>query len=228
MKTFTLSGWGQPHTALADIAPENAGHFDYSGYNDIKAVIEEIAEYAQNYEAVIGWSLGGQLAVRAIAAGLMQPKKLILICVPFQFVRSEKIKIGMPQDKFQKFRDNYDKNAERTLSKAWELIVLNDKNPENIRSYLAQYDKEEMLEKNWLNWLDILNNFSCDEVDFSCFPKSLLIYGKQDAVVEYNQMYEFSKAMPQARHTLLEDAGHAPHWHDKVAIKKHIEEYLYV
>lgn len=227
MNTLALSGWGQPHNILADIAPD-ATHFDYTGYKTIAAALEAIAKEAQNHEAVIGWSLGGQLAVRAIAAGLMQPKKLVLIGVPFQFVHSDEIKMGMPRDKFQKFCDNYEKNPARTLAKAWELIILNDTNQNYVRAQLEKYNQSSMLKKDWLHWLDMLDGFSCKALDFSKFPPSLLLHGAQDAVVEHSQIHEFSRLIPQAKAIIFENAGHAPHFHDTQAVKRHIEEYLNV
>lgn len=228
MKILALSGWGQPHDTLADIVPADAMHFDYTAYKTIEDALAAIAKAAENHDAVIGWSLGGQLAVRAISAGLMLPKKLVLIGVPFQFVHSQEEKIGMPRDKFQKFRDNYAKNAPRTLAKAWELIVLGDKNPEYVRAQFEKYNQAEMLEKNWLHWLDMLDGFSCKELDFSQFPASLLLHGAQDAVVDYSHAQEFAKLIPQAKHIIIHDAGHAPHWHDTGAVKGYIEEFLYV
>lgn len=227
MKILALSGWGQPHDTLSDVV-SNATHFDYADYKTIDEALAAIAKEAKSHDAVIGWSLGGQLAVRAIASGLMNPKKLVLIGAPFQFVHSGDAKIGMPRDKFQKFRDNYERNAARTLAKAWELIVLNDKNPDYVRAQFEKYNQSSMLEKNWLHWLDMLDGFTCKNLDFSQFPPSLLLHGAQDAVVEHSQAHEFVKLIPQAKHIIFEDAGHAPHWHDTQAVKNHIEEYLNV
>lgn len=227
MKILALSGWGQPHDTLSDIAT-SATPFDYTAYTTIDAALAAIAQEAKSYDAVVGWSLGGQLAVRATASGLMQPKKLILIAVPFQFVHGDEVKIGMPRDKFQKFRDNYSKNAQRTLAKAWELIVMNDKNPDRVRAQFVKYNQAAMLEKNWLHWLDMLDGFSCKDLDFGQFPETLLLHGVQDAVVEHTQAHEFIKVIPQAKHIIMPDSGHAPHWHDTQFVKHHIEEFLHV
>ncbi len=166
--------------------------------------------------------------MRAIAAGLMNPKKLILIAVPFQFVRTDNSKIGMPRDQFDKFRDNYAKNAQRTLKKAWDLVIMGDNNPENVKNRLEKYDKASVMEKNWLGWLDMLDSFSCLELDFTNFPQALLLHGEHDAVVNYSQHKEFLKAIPQTKSISFSGCGHAPHWHDTEGVKNHIEEYLHV
>ena len=224
MNILTLSGWGQPHDALSIIA-HNAQHHDYAGNHSIENALKEIAEVAKNHDAIIGWSLGGQLALRAIDAGLMKPKKLILIGVPFQFVRVDDA-LGMPTDQFIKFRDNYQKNPARTLSKAWELVLLGDTEQQNMRAYFG--DSEKALQKNWLHWLDILNGFSCKTINFANFPDTLIIHGKNDAVVYYAQSQEFLKSIPLSKHIAFDNAGHAPHWHDAETLKKHIHEFLYV
>ena len=108
------------------------------------------------------------------------------------------------------------------------MIALGDKNHEYVRTQLENYNQEVILEKNWLYWLDMLNGFSCKNLDFSMFPPSLLLHGAQDAVVDCRQSYEFEKSIPQAKHIIIENAGHAPHWHDMSSVRRYIEEYIYV
>jgi pimeloyl-ACP methyl ester carboxylesterase len=227
MKTLTLSGWGQPHDALASIAPD-ATHFDYSHFQAPEDALKAIAQAAESHNYFIGWSLGGQLLVRAVAAGLIHPKKLVLIGAPFQFVKSENFPLGMPIDQFAKFRANYANNPLRTIHKSWELVAMGDKNLDEVKKHLAAFDKEAMLAKNWLHWLDNLNGFSCDTLDFSGFPPTLLLHGAQDKVVAHEQSHEFAKRIAKATNILLPDAGHAPHWHDKEIIKKHIRDHFSV
>ncbi len=227
MKILTLSGWGQPHDALSGILPD-AVHFDYTGYPTIDDALKEIAGKAQGYDAIAGWSLGGQLAARAIANGLMKTAKLVLIAVPFQFVQTSNSKTGMPRDKFDKFRDNYKHNPARTLAKAWELIAINDTNADIVRICMAKNSQQDMLAKDWLRWLDMLDGFSFENIDMGLMPPTLLIHGTQDAVVDFEQSHEFTKAIPQARHIAIQGAGHAPHFHDEKSVQNYIRKFLNV
>ena len=65
MRTLCLSGWGQPADALASIAPD-ATHLGYTHHDNVADVLSAIAKEAARYDRIIGWSLGGQLAVRAV------------------------------------------------------------------------------------------------------------------------------------------------------------------
>ncbi len=218
MRTLCISGWGQPYDALAGIAPD-ATHIDYTQLADAEATLAAIAKAAKDHDTVIGWSLGGQLAVRAIAAGLMKPKKLVLIAASFQFVKREN-DIGMPRDTFRMFRDNYIGNPERTLKKAWELIAYGDTREQEVKKHLARQDMKKALAGNWLQWLDDLEQFSCEGLVFKDIPPTLLIHGDRDAVVRHEQSQRFLGMLPEARLVTLPGCGHAPHWHDAKQVKE--------
>jgi len=225
MKTLALSGWGQPHDALSHIAPD-AHHLDYAHSKSVEEALALIAEAGQGVQRIIGWSLGGQLAVRAIAAKLIAPKQLVLIAVPFQFVADSPGSIGMKRDLYDKFLGNYARAPERTLSKAWELIVKGDAREEKVRGLAHAADKQAVMQRNWLRWLELLDGFSCAGLAFSHFPPTFLVQGAQDAVVGAQQMEYFAGAIPGATSLLLEDCGHAPHWHAPQMLKERIEAHV--
>ncbi len=214
--TLAISGWGQPHDALSAVLPD-AVHAGYAGQ---KSVAAALAVIAGDHDHIVGWSLGGQLAVRAIAAGLARPRRLTLIATPFQFVESPEIKLGMKRDAFEKFRDNYAANPRRTLDKAWELVVKGDGHADTVRGYLAPEKKERTLAADWLQWLHLLDGYTCDGLDFSNFPPTLLIHGKSDVVVAPEQSARFARAIPGATHIEWDACGHAPHWHNAAELKR--------
>lgn len=215
MRTLALSGWGQPHDALDSIAPD-ATHFDYAKYGSAEAAIEALAGH-DGHERVIGWSLGGQLAVRAVAMGKLRPKQLVLIATPFHFMRGE-------PETYRKFRDNYATVPERTLSKAWELIAHGDARGEHIRAALSRYEPREVLAKGWLAWLDTLAGYSCDALSFDGFPPTLLVHGDNDVVVRQEQSRRFVEKLPHARLEYFSGCGHAPHWHDAEKLKRLVSD----
>ncbi len=225
MKTLALSGWGQPHDALAAILPD-ATHLDYAHHESAEAAIKAIVAAGKSHAHIVGWSLGGQLAARAVSQGLLRPEKLTLIGVPFQFVANEKLKIGMPRDVYKTFCDNYVSHPERTLRKAWELIAYGDEKEPHVRARLAEQNREKELERGWQRWLQQLDNFNCEGLIWENFPPTLLIHGDKDAVVWHEQAQHFGKYMPQSRLETLRGCGHAPHWHDTRKIRELIERHV--
>lgn len=225
MKSISLSGWGQPEDALSAVAP-NATPVGYANYDTVEEALSAIA--SEKPDAVIGWSLGGQLAVRAIAMGIIAPKKLVLIAAPYEFVEISSGGLGMKRDTFDKFFDNYAKNPMRTLSKAWELVSLYDDHAALVRNQLAHFSRDTVVMGNWLKWLSLIDGFSCDALDFSKFPPTLLVHGEEDVVVEAAQSQRFANRIPGARLDLWPGCGHAPHWHDTERLKFLIEEHTLV
>jgi len=220
-RVLALAGWGQPYDALAGIVPE-ATHFDYADYETAADAVSAIAAQAKTHEVVVGWSLGGQLAVRVLAGGKLGVKKLVLIAVPYQFVESPALKLGMPRDAFEKFCRDYEKNPARTLNKAWELAVMGDDHEDAIRQRIAHADKAKVLAKDWLKWLHQLDEFTCETLRFDDFPPTLLVYGENDMVVAPEQSRHFARVIPQAKLVVWKGCGHAPHWHDQARLKQHV------
>jgi pimeloyl-[acyl-carrier protein] methyl ester esterase len=204
MNTATLSGWGQPHDALAHIAP---GAVEYARHTNVADALASIPAS----DTLIGWSLGGQLAVRAVATGLLKPSRLILIATPFQFVATPENPLGMKRDLFDKFRDNYARNPLRTLHKSGELILKGDR--KDLRAHLDAQNKDAIAAYDWLNWLTLLDGFTCENLNFSDFPPTLLIHGDNDAVVAHHQSETLARHIPNVTLKTLQGCGHAPHWH---------------
>jgi pimeloyl-ACP methyl ester carboxylesterase len=228
MRTVTLSGWGQAHDALSVLEP-HALHIDYAHAANAGEAMKMIAHLAHDAERVIGWSLGGQLAVRAIAGGFIKPKQLVLIATPYQFVQTHHDDTGMKRDEYDKFHDNYMKDPERTLTKSWKLISHEDMRKDYIELHLDELDRDEVLKKDWLRWLRLLEGYSCNVLDFEHMPPTLVVHGKQDVVVDSVQARIFANRLGEAaRVSLWENCGHAPHWHDSNRLKKLIVEHANV
>lgn len=231
MRVACLSGWGQPHDALESIVPDKASlitHIDYARHDSVNAAIIHIAEQARNFDMLIGWSLGGQLALRAIASGMVKPEKLVLIATPFQFVKNASLPIGMPTDTFAHFCENYAKNPQYTLKKAWELIAKGDSNAETVKTRLDSHEKKQVLAKNWSLWLQILENYTCKDLHTADCPPTLLIHGDQDLVVFHEQSEQMMGILPQARLETFTGCGHAPHWHAHLRAKTLITAHAHV
>ncbi len=227
MKQVALSGWGQSHDALASIATD-AQHFSYAQYANAQDAMRELARAAHDADTLIGWSLGAQLIVRTVAAKMISPKKLVLIAPPFQFVASEALPLGMKPDLHAKFYENYKTNPQRTLTKAWELIVKDDSNEEQVRRLLEKQDKQQVLAQNWQHWLDELEDFSCIELDFSDFPETLLLHGDKDVVIGIEQSRHFAHVIAGAKLIEFPGCGHAPHWHNTSTVIGLIREHANV
>lgn len=206
-KTITLTGWGQPHDALAPFAP-HADHIDYAHIANIEQAMEHIAHRGHLAECVVGWSMGGLIACQMIARKMLAPKKLVLIATPFQFVETNDLPLGMKKPLYDQFVSNYRRNPARTMKKSYQLLVHGDKK----LSYPPQLVEENIFKYDWLYWLEALGHLSCASLDFSHFPETTLIHGKNDVVVHAANSEHFHHMLPHSSLKLIEECGHAPHW----------------
>jgi len=207
MTILTLSGWTQPSDALSRLIPGSV-HFDYSDYASPEASFEGLKQF-EYAERIIAWSLGGQLALRAISAGVVKPKKLTLIAAPYQFVGEN----GMDDFTFTQFRANYEADATRSKSRFHGLIAKGDKHHKRIVDELDHHHDVENISR-WLPWLDDLARISLRDMDLSAVPAPLIIHGENDVIVPIGQSEALAKHLRSGIFERWEECGHAPHLHD--------------
>lgn len=224
-----LSGWGQKFDSLEFIFQDSIfdpffiSSFDYSACNNIEKFFSDIESKKINPEIVIGWSLGGQLAVRLIEKKIIVPKLLILIAPPFQMVKDERIQAGMSSNIFKEFYQNFISAPDKTLKQFAILTAMNDRNAGEIAKTLDISDKNfEQLKF----WLEELKRFSCFEVNFSNMPKTLFFQGAGDMIVHASQAEYFKERIKNFRLEIFRNCGHAPQLSDIARMRKIILEEL--
>lgn len=222
MSMLALSGWAQPANALSDALP-HAQTFDYSDYPHIEASFDGLRAFA-GVEHVVGWSLGGQLALRAIAAGVLKPKRLTLVAAPYQFVSGNGFSGGMDPVTFQQFRDNYARDANRTKQRFHALIAKGDAAPRQVLEQLGHHPEVENTTR-WLPWLEQLGASGLRGFDLSMVPPTLIVHGDGDAIAPLAQGEALAAHLPHAVLERWEGTGHAPHLRDKLRFEESIHQH---
>lgn len=212
MNTLTLSGWATPADSLAKAIAPDAATFDYSDYASAEESFEGLRRFA-DVEHIIGWSMGGQLALRATAAGVLRPKRLTLIGVPFQFVQSADVTAAMDPFTFATFRENYIAEPERTASRFHALVANGDKLFKHVASKMHLHH-EAAQTRRWLPWFDDLGQATLAGMDLSMVPATTIIHGTEDTIVPVAQAEMIARALPNATVQQWEGVAHAPHLHD--------------
>lgn len=214
MSTLLLSGWTQPVDALAHLAP-GAVLFDYSEYRTPDEAIDALSDVKP--DSIIGWSMGGQLAIRAIAAGALKPQHLTLIGTPMQFVGPE----AMGEETFQLFRASYATDPARTKTRFHGLIAKGDRRMREVMELLGHHPKVEDTAR-WLPWLDDLAGNEIAAGALSSLPTTLIVHGAEDHIVPVAQAHRLQQAIPKSALRIWEEAGHAPHLHDADGLREAI------
>ena len=233
IKVLCLSGWAQSHQSLNPIfdnLEQNCEiiNFDYSKIKNSKTLFNKLKELNQQPDVIIGWSLGGQLAMRCILEKIFHPKLLILLSTPIQFIESEDIKKAMPRIRFEEFKYNFQTSPDKTLKRFLALMLMNDsKAKNNIKSaHKTHIDINQSNHLNLVYWLEELGKFSFNDIQLSDLPKSLLIHGDKDAVVNFNQSSLIKKKINNSKLEIFNDCGHIIHLHDLTKLQSVIKRAL--
>ena len=140
----------------------------------------------------------------------------MLIAPPFQFISSERYPYGISEATFKCFKIKLGASPNQSL----KIFAKLSKN-----LTMAQMDLTNI--SSWMDWLKELGDFSCDRIDFSSFPKTIIMHGNKDLVVSHKQSKLLKKLIPNSNLYIFKDCGHAPHIQNKakinLLIKKHLE-----
>jgi pimeloyl-[acyl-carrier protein] methyl ester esterase len=224
-----LSGWGQNHNSLEVIFrelffdPFFISSFDYSVCESTESFFTTIAAKNLNPEILVGWSLGGQLALRLVEKKIIKPKLLILIAPPFQMVKDERIQVAMAQKTFADFYQNFVQAPNKTLKQFAILTAMNDRNSSEIARNLNVTETNISQLKFWL---EELKRFSCFNLDFSEMPRTLFFQGAGDMIVHPTQAEYFQARIKNLRLEIFKNCGHAPHLSDLEKMQKVIIEEI--
>lgn len=222
LNILAISGWTQPTRSLANIAPA-AHHLEYAHTRRIDKAHKALPH--AEYDAVIGWSLGGILARRMVIEGHIKTRALVLISTPFQFVRDARMPHAMPPETFETFYANYRDDTQRTTSRFGGLMAKGDRHHKRILEELEHHP--EMLNPDlWLPWLDELKIYSAANDDYTHLPPTLMIHGEQDGIIRHEQGLALHQKIPSSTLLSLPDCGHAPHLHDEGLVRDAIRNFV--
>ena len=219
MSTLLLSGWTQPVDALLHLTIDGV-LLDYSDHSPAEA-LEALHHVKADH--IIAWSLGGQLVLKALAAGAVTPKHVTLIATAHQFVGDSASK-GMDPVTFKLFRESYAKDPARTKERFHALTAKGDSEPKKIMAQLQHHPDAENTVR-WLPWLDELGTTTFDVSTIGTDVPMLIIHGTNDAIVDHTQSETLAQYLPKAQLNSWSVVCHAPHLHDAERMRQEIASH---
>lgn len=229
-KILCLNGWGQEPKTLENefkniFKDAEFETYDYVASND-DGIFPRNYESCKEYDITIAWSLGTHCAINLIQKKLLKTKLLILIAPIFQFVENETNKVGMPKDMFDGFLAGFKEYPEPTMQ---ALIQMSSSGDENANLVLEKMKIQDLnvlscyaLEQQLLH----LKDFSCFDINFKKFPKTICFSGANDAIVASSQTKLFAERIKDFELHIIENCGHAPHFSHMEKIKDRLKNVI--
>lgn len=220
-----IHGWAMHGGLFAPLVEQLSAHFtlhliDLPGHGharDDQAPLDPRALAAELVSRIpdaywLGWSLGGQVALRAALDHPQQVRGLIMIASSPRFVVGEDWPHGVSPDLFRNFGEALRRDFRGTLEGFLALEALGSASAqEELRSLKsAAFARGEPAERALHEGLDLLDGFDVrGELPRLQVP-SLWISGRRDRLVPAGAMPAAAALAPQGRSVVIGNAGHAP------------------
>jgi pimeloyl-[acyl-carrier protein] methyl ester esterase len=176
----------------------------------------------------LGWSLGGQFALRAALDHPRYVRGLIMIASSPRFVVGEDWPYGVGAQLFRDFGDALGKDFRGTLEGFLALEALGSAHAqEELRSLRVQaFERGEPAPRALLEGLQLLDRLDVrDELSMLRVP-SLWLSGRRDRLVPAGAMPAAAALAPCARSVAIAHAGHAPFLGAADEVVREIEAFM--
>ena len=220
-----LHGWGMNLRVFDGIVAVLAAHYrvtaiDLPGHGASpwnaqlrsQSWLAGLAAVLPRAATLLGWSLGGQLALQLAAQPTLALRRLVLIGSSPRFVQTPDWPGGLPAATLQAFAAQLERDAPRTIADFLELQVRGSLDAAVVRTSLQQALQQhgaarpEALRAG----LELLQHNDLRELARRIDIPALLIAGQYDRVTPPQAAHELARLMPRAQLLQIPRAGHAP------------------
>ena len=177
----------------------------------LDAVMEQIQRQLPAKSVVMGWSLGGMLAVKLAERFPERVEAVITLAANAKFVADKSYSSAMSRAINRQFNENFAQEPQLALKLFGGLLVQGD---ENERSLLKQLraDHPGEVTGNWLQALQLLSVLDNRATLAQLRQPGLHIYAEKDALVPVAAAVALTEINPQQEILVLENTAHALHW----------------
>lgn len=220
-----LHGWGMNAAVWEPLLPGLSERFrltvvELPGHGgSAPAAAADLSEWAELCLSVapacahwLGWSLGGQVALRAALSAPERVTGLSLVATTPRFVQEPGWPCAMPVETFEQFAAALHGDPNATLSRFLALQVRGAEHAREtlklLRAELAQ--RPPSSETGLAQGLDLLlrNDLRAELKDLSC--PSHWLFGSRDTLVPAEMQQKLPAILPDADIEEIRGAGHAP------------------
>ena len=179
---------------------------------EIDSLTQMILPHLPEQAIIVGWSMGGLLAMNIAVKFPQRISKLILIASNAQFVASDDWPTAMRPEILDGFVKNLSEDYQQTLQRFLMLQARGgDNSRETIRALKHRlYQHGEPAAPALSGGLALLKNTKLVNQLSDIKVPVLLLYGKLDALVPVAAAEKMAQAIPDAKLHIFQKAAHAP------------------
>jgi pimeloyl-[acyl-carrier protein] methyl ester esterase len=177
---------------------------------------------------VLGWSLGGQIALQWALAHPGRVRSLILVASTPSFVQRAGWPDAVTAATLARFGDELAASYRLTLQRFLALQVHGSVEGRATLAQLRQrlFERGEPSPAALASALDLLRRVDLRPALARIGSPALVIGGDRDALVPIEATRELAAALPDAEHVTIEGAAHAPFLSHRAAFLDHVLRFL--
>lgn len=242
-----LHGWGLNGAVWQNIRDALAENFtlhliDLPGHGqsaDVAATTldemsEAINKVLPDKTHLLGWSLGGQVAMNITLRYPQKIDKLVLVATTPQFVAGDDWPHGMKPGVLADFVSRLSTHYAATIKNFLTLQTLHPdqaEQPDNIRQTIQHLQKAVLAGgapnlDNLKHGLNVLAETNLRPMAGCLTTPTLIIQGDHDALTPIAAARWLATAIPAAEYALIEHAAHAPFLSHRAAFIARIQAFL--
>lgn len=233
-----LHGWGFDSQSWGDLLPSLRQHhhviaLDLPGFGDspggddfsLGTVLEALAASLPPKAVVMGWSLGGMLAVALAARYPERVSRVITLASNLCFVASPEWPDAMAPAVNQRFTADFERSPARTLKRFAALVAHGDGKERTLCATLSRLiDAEPSL--HWVQALGVLARLDNRQSFRQLQSPGLHLFGENDALVPAAVAAQLPAINPRQRVMLVANTGHAPHLSQPDKVAGAVQDFL--
>jgi malonyl-CoA O-methyltransferase len=234
-----LHGWGTGSESWQPLIPHlqsisNLILLDLPGFGqsekvadfNLECVIELVARELPEQCVIIGWSLGGMLAVQLAARYPHKVSRIVTLAANAKFVASRDYETAMSLAVNRRFTTGFAADSPATLKLFSGLLAQGDNNERTLLKQMRSLIKPEVINHNWLQALNLLADLDNRDVFAQLKQPGLHLLAEKDVLVPVSAAQSFETLNPQQKIVVVNCAAHALHWTQAVLVTKEIGEFL--
>jgi malonyl-CoA O-methyltransferase len=234
-----LHGWGSGSQSWQPLIPAlqniaNVIALDLPGFGEseaipeftLDAVVQLIAARLPEKCVLIGWSLGGMLAVQIAARYPQKISRLITLATNAKFVASRDYETAMPLAVNRQFNKSFAADSQLSLKLFGGLLAQGDINERALLKQIRVLTEPDKINPNWLQALELLSQLDNREAFAQLAQPGLHLLAEKDVLVPASAATALTQLNSQQSVQVVVGAAHALHWSQPEVVVQIIQEFF--
>lgn len=191
----------------------------------LDAVLDKVAPQIPQDAILIGWSLGGMLAVQLAARFPQRIRALITLAANLKFVAAADFPTAMPRAINHQFNQGFAQDPQATLKLFRGLLAQGDADERGLLKQLRRADSSAVTD-SWLQALHLLAMLDNRASFAELAQPGLHLLAEKDALVPVAVAEVMQQISPRQQIKVFENTAHAIHWSKPQAVIDCIRDFI--